>query len=689
MPTTGNYEGFTQPFGAISVGKGRQVLPAPEIRSFFNPLTRGYDDRTFRWDSYQANPIGVSEDSGVIPIQLETPSSFILEITPDLGWHNKEALFEPFIASSSDVGNSLVKRFTNLTIGVELTNESTLDTPVYNQISYAMPLADFKSVIDPQYKEYLWRVIAVRSDGIESFPSIIQRFQAQVSVLSFDWTIDNKPKLNGLTVTLGGTKTPQINRIEVDGFTGYTTISSTNQWSAEFPIRDTGQEFSIRAIDVNNNTSEYKKVKLSLPKDQQTYNAVWNHFDEIGMLVDLKRIPAESNTGYKARILDTYVHRSSPRYNGLINGIARELDIAYDDAAFTVQPGTGIDQEFFEGINLSVGEKYIYVDADVFQQTREHHTLDPWDWSVTLNSGVIESNLIVESPIGTEIKSRNTWTVYDNKVVFNNNDLLNQPIYVTYRFQEKYDRSTGTVKDVGDWLAGRTWNSARLLNITTGSTVDTGSAGSYLALMPRTPVIKNLYLDFGGATHTGLPIRWTNAKISNLSDDEFQDVHKNKYNNHFGTKVDTWATFLQSYIHTQWGFLIADRNVWSKPDDPQNGRVFLETNYDPHFAHWESSSPRVPIEYTPLQAHAYNYMSPTDGSDMKYKGLPSSLFKSGIGYGTDLLVRITKSDTEQLSKETREFPFTIELLRTEILDVDGNPVLLDTGILPIDGVLTI
>ena len=104
MPHTGvpegaPFDGFTQPFGAINVGVGSQVLPRSEIPSDYNPVTRSYSDLTYYWQSSFADMIetttgvvytglpGSDPQTGQvgIPIEAQMPASYILELTPDLG----------------------------------------------------------------------------------------------------------------------------------------------------------------------------------------------------------------------------------------------------------------------------------------------------------------------------------------------------------------------------------------------------------------------------------------------------------------------------------------------------------------------------------------------------------------------------------------------------------------------------
>ena len=60
------------------------------------------------------------------------------------------------------------------------------------------------------------------------------------------------------------------------------------------------------------------------------YN-VWNCFDEFGLLLGLPRIAGENNRQYKARLLDVYANPANSTYQGLINGISRELGVSQND----------------------------------------------------------------------------------------------------------------------------------------------------------------------------------------------------------------------------------------------------------------------------------------------------------------------------------------------------------------------
>jgi hypothetical protein len=83
------------------------------------------------------------------------------------------------------------------------------------------------------------------------------------------------------------------------------------------------------SLDQSMSNQSSVTVNLFLSKPE-TYN-VWNNFDEFGLLLGLPRIPAENNSEYKARLFDVYKKPANSTYQGLMNGVSRELGIPIED----------------------------------------------------------------------------------------------------------------------------------------------------------------------------------------------------------------------------------------------------------------------------------------------------------------------------------------------------------------------
>lgn len=59
---------------------------------------------------------------------------------------------------------------------------------------------------------------------------------------------------------------------------------------------------------------------------------VWNIFDEFGLLLGVKRLYLEDNVSFKERLLDVFRYPANTSKKGLLNGIARELNLIKRDA---------------------------------------------------------------------------------------------------------------------------------------------------------------------------------------------------------------------------------------------------------------------------------------------------------------------------------------------------------------------
>ena len=79
--------------------------------------------------------------------------------------------------------------------------------------------------------------------------------------------------------------------------------------------------------------------------------------DWISDLIDLHRLPGETLADFKLRVLDNYIHPANSSYNGLYNGMSRELG----EDAYT--GGIVIDLERIDGVPLLDKDTVIEINA--------------------------------------------------------------------------------------------------------------------------------------------------------------------------------------------------------------------------------------------------------------------------------------------------------------------------------------
>lgn len=72
---------------------------------------------------------------------------------------------------------------------------------------------------------------------------------------------------------------------------------------------------------------EYAELKINGTAYTQEPVHIWNYVDEIGLLVDLRRIYLETNARFRQRILDVHVNKPGVGIENFKNAIRRELDI--------------------------------------------------------------------------------------------------------------------------------------------------------------------------------------------------------------------------------------------------------------------------------------------------------------------------------------------------------------------------
>jgi hypothetical protein len=81
-------------------------------------------------------------------------------------------------------------------------------------------------------------------------------------------------------------------------------------------------------------------AKIVIPVTDDSKKSVWGPLDEIGLLLDLKRLPGERNHDYRTRLFRVFTRRTDSTYQGLLNGITYELGLGFDDVLILTFTGS-------------------------------------------------------------------------------------------------------------------------------------------------------------------------------------------------------------------------------------------------------------------------------------------------------------------------------------------------------------
>jgi hypothetical protein len=142
---------------------------------------------------------------------------------------------------------------------------------------------------------------------------------------------------NSFTQTISGTKPANLyvyiknNGAEFLEAT-YPNGVSGNTWSYVLPLVSGNNNISVTTSATETTIGSMSRevyTNIFLASLTPTPYNVWNAFDELGLVLSLQRNPAEKNYAYKKRLLDVYKNPGNSTYQGLVNGISRELGVSH------------------------------------------------------------------------------------------------------------------------------------------------------------------------------------------------------------------------------------------------------------------------------------------------------------------------------------------------------------------------
>lgn len=72
-------------------------------------------------------------------------------------------------------------------------------------------------------------------------------------------------------------------------------------------------------------------ARIDITVTDQMRRNVFGPLDELGLILDLKRLPGERNADYRRRLFRVFTRRTDSTYQGLLNGITYELGLDFYD----------------------------------------------------------------------------------------------------------------------------------------------------------------------------------------------------------------------------------------------------------------------------------------------------------------------------------------------------------------------
>lgn len=404
-------------------------------------------------------------------------------------------------------------------------------------------------------------------------------------------------------------------------------------WEADILLEADVTDYNYRFLRRNGNYTPYFSITVSQAEETVQETPAANTLDAWGTRLDTPRLTGEANDAYRDRLLDVFVHRGGAHHVGLLNAITRDLNLTYSDTALLITAGT-VSGIRFSDVVLSSTYSYIKVKSRSLKVTNEKQYVTPVTRQIVPDYYVAE-DLVVHLQDGTVLdfeydEVTNTITLFEEYGL--------EPVYLNYYYEYRVGKAGLTLSELETALeALQSPSGDALLAVTVAS-----GYGSYdatkLQRMEDTLLLEN-HLTLGGVEVAGLPLRWSDMKITVVWDPEFQESQRSWSGALWNTKVDEAFISLQKTSKQTWGTAVADESIWGPDEFPLHGGQHIDVTFDAPLGYWEN-----PITGTRFDRwQAASLYDPTTGDFLLYKGLRKTDFQSGIGHNTDLKVSIRRT----------------------------------------------
>lgn len=617
-----------------------------EIKFDFQPSssTLAEADRYVLWIKTDSTGSFITVDDIHIDQYMETnpftsgfiPESYILQISPDLGWANKDLM----LSQKTGHVNPFVKTF-----GPFSTDDGNLSDNLDGSVTATISLSDFENVINKKYTKYVWRAFATSPNGDMSRASYPQSFDYVGQVLEKDFSVlsVNDDPLS-LTKTIVGTKNSRL-EIVVDGVSNYPGLEypTPTTWKVDIQVLTEKQLVKIYGRDDGGATSKIQYIELQNKLYPLTNEYLWNTFDEHGLLMDTKRIPEESNIAYYNRIKDVNRNPAGSNFIGVANSSNRELGLIKIPEAislsipkdnFGLSSHSSVFIEFDSVCFRARTNSMVYTEKCYLDPI--YHTLKlskkpvelPYkivsDSGITIPSSAVSFDIDEDSPSAHRLKINypQAFGAYINIEYFYVEELL-------YKHYKTLGELTEQIKKLKDHL-GQT-----LLNIKLNMQLSGGE--DCLGLF-----IDNV--DISGDAIYSIP--WSKLKIRRISDKQFREYFSNEEYSYKNTKFYSYINELQSNSRTLWGSVEADRDFWDAADSTSMSFDHIPTTMDPDIYDYSTSSgmhSSKKIDSEEIWARRY---VGDFGENIENKGLTPDLFQPGVAHTNDLAPSIHVQQTK-------------------------------------------
>ena len=549
------------------------------------------------------------------------PTGYLLQITPDLGWHDKLELFDD-IESNPHLRN----------LGIYTTAQGNLRDNLDNSVTAIVDQTDFDEVTSNTYKKYLWRALPVSSNGTIGEGGKPEAFKFIGTDLNDSFTIDSvDTSQTTLVKTIVGSKTERMT-VYVNGdpdYPGmeYPTLSS---WKLTYSLNTPKEIVTLKAKDKGGAFTSERYIELSSKLYTNNYQALWNVFDEHGLVADTQRLPKETNSAYAARIKDAYVNRGGAFFEGIVNGATRELGLNKITNALTISPYTEKGRAVHSNIEVDVTAYSVRISSN---ETIHEETVfvDPVYGTVDLTyrpkdipiSALVDDKDLIPPAFIKIVEDENDLNF--NRFLISYPQALGRFITVRYFFRhEVLFKEKNTLNALAEELNAISTMGKTLIKCSISPKL--GGNESPLGLYLSSATL---------SVDRPTTVAWSPVYLNKMSDRGFREYFINNSITYRESKFYEYVKELQTNSRVFWGSVEADRDFWDAADSKDLSFDSIPTLFDPPISQFQSIKENITYDIEPINAWGRNYSGYGNDTTVNV-GITNNLFQPGVGRRQDL-----------------------------------------------------
>lgn len=600
------------------------VPPVAEYNYPENLGLRTVEDGDFRWEEVTISLSGVMD--GAL-IDFTVPDSYIVQITPDIGWGNVLGMFGE--DEELDLKNPHINAF-----GPFMISAGTLTDNADGTVTAGLSQAQMTAATIPGFTKYLWRAVpwANNNPGLGGLP---EKFDYLSSVNQLNFTVDEIIKETRRAVqTISGTKSPRTN-ISIEDQNNPTVFVEQTEasWRVFFTIDRSLVQFRIKASDDSGTLVGFHRVSIEYDSFNQEEGHIWNSFDGFGLFASVERLPEENSASLRKRTIDAFANRGGSDYTRLIAGVNRELNIGRVPEGITIKRAlNAVGKPTEVIIDIDSTHTRLSVRVPSFIRNDETKRINSYLNKITTDKRIHKIVSIVTER-GVEISS-SFFEVNDepegNEIEFDPS--LSGVFRITYEYIEDINYADNPLLGDVSKALNNMMNPSGIHILS--ADIDPSLSGSEDSL--------HIYKQ-SGSINIDFPmftLGWSRVGLFSISNREWKRSFRDQASMYFNSSFYRYVLELKSQTNIEWGFVVVDKDFWDPLDSPFYGRQALEVPFDIKLSQY-SAPIRLPTadgvsDFDAWEAFRMGYYF--DKTLLKNYGFPKVAFRSGVGFEKDCFV---------------------------------------------------